>query len=791
MKPVIKLYNYLFTLVTRFTSYGIAVALLAAGISGWIAMAFAVYYARAIQLALDESLILTLFGLFAGAIALHGLQFGILRKLGIPGVGTSVRTVNRHILYRKSSGRIEVARDLSVEEYSRLLKAIIRLPMINTLTTTFWAFVIGVTINILYWNKSGTLGLNTEEALRGVIFISITLLIAMFINGMFCYSLGEISTGAVRGRIKQILWEKNIEYRDSATFSVRGKSILLLGLFLVTIYVSNTQTFSLVSTLTQTTTASDKKESQPAAPLSKGTHSFTNLSFAEKLEKLQPVIVFVAVSLAFALLMVQLLFVTIRRSLDEVHLALEDLVGGGEGRLFPQTLDSEFISLAGGVTHAAGKIHEYQSSLEEKVKERTVALEKAVTDLKAKDSIIQMELDVARDIQQGMLPEHFPDWNGIRFSHEFIPMETVSGDFMDVYRLPGNRLGVLIADVSGHGIPAALITTMAKVAFGKAVEQHHSIATMYAQINREICSIVKTQDYLTAFFVIIDEDHNITYGNAAHQRAKILRAAEGRIVELDTGGILLGAMEGEDADGSYREDRDRLLPGDRLFLYTDGIVERKSISGEEFGHGRFDNLLLQAGEMSLRAAREYIMTEFQKFADGTEPDDDISLLMLEVAPHWGKFVSLVSRADEQFEQENYELALENYKEAIRLEKYHEATLMKFANTLVKLRKLGPARKVLLRYLDQNKNNADCYFLMSGVCSRLKDHEEAEYYARTGLELRPSQISGHLALAKALAAQGKLEAAEESLLKGLDNDPENGLLRENLKKVRSGMRRTNQ
>ncbi len=235
------------------------------------------------------------------------------------------------------------------------------------------------------------------------------------------------------------------------------------------------------------------------------------------------------------------------------------------------SLDKEFSAIEFGFVEMAREIREYRKNIEMKVEQRTAELQGALADLKERDDLIQKQLDIASTIQRGILPGRIDDWNELKFSIRYIAMEKIGGDFYDVYQLRGNKLGLLMADVSGHGIPAALVTTMAKISFSNACNKHDSPRRIFQEVNQNIIDHVKTQDYLTCFFLAIDEDYTITYANASHQKAILLRAGVESTELLDTNGLFIGAIE--EARDTYEEKTSKMKYGDRLIMYTDGIPE--------------------------------------------------------------------------------------------------------------------------------------------------------------------------------------------------------------------------
>ncbi|MCX8000195.1 MAG: serine/threonine-protein phosphatase, partial [Leptospiraceae bacterium] len=199
-------------------------------------------------------------------------------------------------------------------------------------------------------------------------------------------------------------------------------------------------------------------------------------------------------------------------------------------------------------------------------------------DLMSKQKAISKDLKMARNIQRGIIPQHIPDWKGLQFSFSFLPMQEVSGDYYDYFQFGSNKIGIMLSDVSGHGVPAAFITAISKLLFTNY--KLDSPAEIFVNVNRELIDLVKQQGYLTCFYGVIDSDYKMTYCIAGHPRPILLRYATGEIEILEGEGTFLGMFE--DAHELYKDNSIQLEPGDKLFIYTDGLLEGQSDEGIPF-----------------------------------------------------------------------------------------------------------------------------------------------------------------------------------------------------------------
>ncbi|HEY1307816.1 MAG TPA: PP2C family protein-serine/threonine phosphatase [Vicinamibacterales bacterium] len=242
---------------------------------------------------------------------------------------------------------------------------------------------------------------------------------------------------------------------------------------------------------------------------------------------------------------------------------------------------------------------------------------------------LSRELDLARTIQQSLLPQSMPDVRGLRVAGAYVPMSAVAGDFYDVIQLPGGRALVLVADVSGHGVPAALIASMVKVAVAAEADRHERPGDILTGINRALTGKFD-RAYVTACCVIADvKRHAVLYAAAGHP-PPLMRRSDGRIEPLDQGGVVLTLMPSI----TYATHEVPFAPGDRLVMYTDGLTEAARADGDEF----FGDAEL-ARVVSSTPLTEDLLRTVQEghrrwIGDGTPVGDDISIVVIEhVADH--------------------------------------------------------------------------------------------------------------------------------------------------------------
>lgn len=233
---------------------------------------------------------------------------------------------------------------------------------------------------------------------------------------------------------------------------------------------------------------------------------------------------------------------------------------------------------------------------------------------------MQQELDIARQMQRSLLPVEYPQLPGYEFGVLYQAARQVGGDFYDFCRVGGEEgeLGLVIGDVSGKGVPAALFMAMCRTNIRAAVLSGRSPAEALRRANELILNDSRSDVFLTAVCAVLEpQTGRLTYANGGHNRPLLLRAASGEARELTARGIILGQFEEVELD----EDQIELTPGDTLVLYTDGVTEAIDAEQQPFGEDRLKAIL----EANAGAGPEDIVLAIadavRRFA-GAEPQAD-------------------------------------------------------------------------------------------------------------------------------------------------------------------------
>ncbi|HNZ25667.1 MAG TPA: SpoIIE family protein phosphatase [Spirochaetota bacterium] len=293
-----------------------------------------------------------------------------------------------------------------------------------------------------------------------------------------------------------------------------------------------------------------------------------------------------------------------------------------DARIEVKTKD-ELGSLSENFNNMAKTIQDYSERMEELVAVRTEELRVANDDLLKANDQMKKELQMAQKIQKAIIPKTFPLVNEFEFSGMYIPMDSLGGDYYDVIKISNTKIGMLIADVCGHGVPAALITTMAKVSFASAARENKSAGEIVDQVNGELYKIIGNMEYLTAFFCIVDiEEETIEYTNAGHPSVFIVKK-EGNIIELGQNAPIIGFLN----DIKFTSDREKLEDGDRIVLYTDGVTEAMNKDGILFDVGRLKKILTSGKDIKISELLEHITKEINHFTEDSEINDDVTMLV--------------------------------------------------------------------------------------------------------------------------------------------------------------------
>jgi len=248
-------------------------------------------------------------------------------------------------------------------------------------------------------------------------------------------------------------------------------------------------------------------------------------------------------------------------------------------------------------------------------------LEAQYRSLQEKEAL-EREMRIAREVQQRLLPSEVPIVAGLQLAGVCMPAIGVGGDYFDFVPLPGERVGLVIADVYGKGVPAALLMAGIQAAVRSLSPLVSDPGGLNAQLNDNLYRASDAARYATMFFGFYDtRERTLRYANAGHHPPVLVREHEvGRLTER---GLPIGLFPG----ATYTEGVAKLLPGDLLALFTDGVSEAPDPSGEEFGEERLIRLLRRHRKLDLDEIVGNVVGELREWSGGTPAHDDVTIVL--------------------------------------------------------------------------------------------------------------------------------------------------------------------
>jgi phosphoserine phosphatase RsbU/P len=308
-------------------------------------------------------------------------------------------------------------------------------------------------------------------------------------------------------------------------------------------------------------------------------------------------------------------------------------------KLDPETRDIPVIFLTGQTevedetkgfdVGAVDYIHKPFSSAVVKARVQTHLVLRGIREQLAQQLLtIQKELETARQIQLSILPSAVPKMPGLDIAARYIPMTSVAGDFYDFIVVDEKHIGILVADVSGHGMPAALIASMLKIALSSQVGHAADPAKVLLGLNEALCGKFQ-HHFVTAAYVVIDmQNLTLTYAGAGHPPLLLWGGSEG-VRSIEENGLFLGKF-------SFATYTSVVLPikaGDRILLYTDGIPETTNPAGVEFGTDGFKPFLETEQSASADDFADRLLAELSRWSlrgASEELDDDMTIVAIHV-----------------------------------------------------------------------------------------------------------------------------------------------------------------
>jgi phosphoserine phosphatase RsbU/P len=241
---------------------------------------------------------------------------------------------------------------------------------------------------------------------------------------------------------------------------------------------------------------------------------------------------------------------------------------------------------------------------------------------------LEGQLEVARQVQLELLPPSDPKLPGMEISAYNFPTEEVSGDYYDWVRIYEDQIGLVIADVAGKGVPAALLMAFLRASLRAATHIGYAPQISMTKVNYLLWESIERNQFVTAFYGILDaQNRTLSYSNAGHN-PPLLLDANGNASFLDRGGLPLGMFR----NTRYYEYYLTLAPGDLLVLYTDGLTEAVNPEGEEFGRDRLEKSVRDASQLPARELIQTVQRDVLAWTDGKGATDDVTYFVIKALP---------------------------------------------------------------------------------------------------------------------------------------------------------------
>jgi len=294
------------------------------------------------------------------------------------------------------------------------------------------------------------------------------------------------------------------------------------------------------------------------------------------------------------------------KTVEEMQAVVQEITGAGK----PHEEGAEAQGPTGYLESLKGELDELRSSLGQNKK-------------------LHDDLERARKAQRRMLPSQPPDIPGYEVDVFFRGCEEVSGDFYDFIALPDGTFGIIMGDISGHGVDAGIVMGMAKKAFSLRAQSGADPVTVAAQVNADIRPEMETATFITAIYGVLDPQQGIfRFVRCGHTFPIVFDAATGQVEEVASDGVVLGSLQDPMFTDKTQLMEIQLAPGDSVTFFTDGITEAMTADAEEFGADLTKEAIARHGPTTARGVIEGLIGAIQIFTGGHPQEDDNTLIVI-------------------------------------------------------------------------------------------------------------------------------------------------------------------
>ncbi len=303
-----------------------------------------------------------------------------------------------------------------------------------------------------------------------------------------------------------------------------------------------------------------------------------------------------------------------------------------ESDMFMLETIAEYLGIAMERIELLEKITNQNELLEKQANDLRKALHKVESQknvIEDQNEKLITDLKKAGEFQKSLLPVSLPEIEHVKFAAAYAPSSQLGGDIYDIFKINDDLTGLIVADASGHGVAAAMLSAMFKMTLQKYASGTLNPAQVFALLNKDFCKVLQMGEFFTAFYAVYDrKTRRLIYSNAAHPRPLLYNYDTSKIIELDTDGFLLGVME----DGITYEKKEIELNGHfRLLVYTDGVNEVIDKDDEQYGTERITEQLIARASEPPQSYLQNILDDLVKYTGSEAFEDDVTLVAMDLS----------------------------------------------------------------------------------------------------------------------------------------------------------------